>query len=90
MKLATISPNAVAECLLCQWKFVAPSRKRKKGTSEPLSQEERVTILEQNILAHLRDVHDRLMLTKDEIPSQEKGCLGKIYYNGRRPERVGF
>lgn len=83
MKLAVITPDYTASCLICTWKWKVPARK-KKGE---LSPEDRVRILEQNVLAHLRDAHDRIMLIKDVDEPKEEGVMGKIYYSGRRMVR---
>lgn len=86
MKLAVITPDAAAQCLLCSWRYKAPT-KRRKGQEE-LTLQERLRLLEENTMAHLRHGHDRLLLTKEELPAVEEGKLGVTYYVGRRPERI--
>ena len=84
MKLALITPDGLAQCLVCRWTWKAPSKKRKGGE---LALPERLKVLEENLLAHLRYSHDRMLHTKEEQPTKEEGVPGKIYYHGRRPER---
>lgn len=84
MKLASISPDFVARCLACAWSYKAPLKKRRGGA---LTVEDRVKILEENILCHLRICHDRCLLTKEELEPHEEGALGRVYYSGRRVVR---
>lgn len=86
MKLAMITPSAIAHCTLCRWQWKAPTKKRK--SQEPLTMEERFKVLEENILAHLRDAHGRILVHREELEPVEEGLMGKVYYHGRRPERV--
>lgn len=85
MKLAMVTPDAVAHCFLCQWQYRAPLRKRKKsGEKEELSLQDRSKVIETNVLYHLREVHGKMLLTKEEFSPTEEGLLGKTYYNGSR------
>lgn len=88
MKLAAINSDGVAQCLICSWNWKSPSKRRKKNIVEDLTTEDKIKLLEQNILAHLRDVHDRFLLTRERLNSTEDGDIPKIYYNGRRPEKL--
>lgn len=89
MRLAMLDPAGTGRCLLCKWDWKCPSHKRGKvkGTLVLLSKEEKTALLEERILAHLRDSHDRVMLIKEEPEMREKleGMLQKAYYNGRNP-----
>lgn len=90
MRLAMVQ-NGEVQCLLCSWRYKAPTKKRKRlGQAEELTLVQRLKLLEENILSHLRYGHDRLLLTKEETLPEEEGLMGRIYYNGRRPERVRF
>lgn len=87
MKLAAITPDAIAQCYLCRWAYKAPLRKRKKlGKPEELTLEDKRKVLEEIIIYHLRSAHDKMLLTKEELPAEE-GLLGKTYFNGSRPKR---
>jgi len=84
MRLALITPDGLAGCLVCRWTWKAPNKKRKGGELTP---EEKFKVLEENILAHLQYEHDRIMITRDQLQQTEEGLLNKTYYHGRRPER---
>lgn len=91
MKLAMTTPDGIAHCLLCSWQqYIARKRKNRRTKEEvEVSPQERSEALEKAVLAHLRDCHDRVMLTREEVVSknQEEAPLPKVYYHGRRPAR---
>lgn len=90
MKLAMISPDRTAVCLICSWAYRAPSKIRGAGAPRPLTQEEVTKVLQENLFYHLRHVHDRLLLTREEVPSKEEGVAATVYFNGRRPEYLRY
>ena len=86
MKLAMITPDGYAQCLLCRWVFKVQSRWHK--TKKELTLDEKFKVLEEQVLYHLRNApHNRLLLTKEEHQATEEGLLGKTYYLGRKPMR---
>lgn len=86
MKLALVSPDGVAACMLCSWSWKVPHKMRGKlRAAKELTTDEKLEILEEQVLSHLRYVHDRLLLTKDTI--QTGGEMPRVVYNGRRPSR---
>lgn len=89
MRLALINHNAEAKCAVCTWSWRCPSKRKKKGQPDQiLSSEERFKILEQNVLAHLRDAHDRILVTKEEFPPGEDDQIKRAHYNGQRIQGV--
>lgn len=92
MKLAMINSDVSASCFLCGWGMKSPSRRRNSrlGKEVELTIEERLKILEQNIVTHLRFAHDRMMLTKEVVIPKEKelGQVNKIIYSGRAVGRI--
>lgn len=89
MKLAMITPDGIAHCLCCTWQLKAPSKRRvRHGTTHDLTTSERQAYLEQSILSHLRDSHDRMLVTRDTCPRDPDVVgLDKVFYNGRRITR---
>lgn len=93
MKLAMIDSSGVGRCLICSWDWKVPSHRRGKGrglkTLILLTKEERVKLLEERILAHLRDTHDRIMLIREEVVPrvinafEDSSQFRKTYYCGR-------
>lgn len=89
MKLAIINPDGSAKCTVCTWSWKVGNKRKKKGCPDRiLTPEERFNILELNILAHLRDAHDRVLVTRDVFDPPSEGSLSKAYYNGQRVGRV--
>ena len=85
MKLAAIHPDATAHCFLCRWSFKMPFKRRVvRGEAQEVSPQERAKLLEEVVVGHLREAHDRLLLSKDERPPDDEGMPGKVYYLGRR------
>jgi hypothetical protein len=85
MKLAFVTPDGIANCLLCRWQEKPPlfhsvliDGKRKK---EELTREKKVELAQQSLIVHLRDAHARLMLEKQEQQLGEEGT--KIEFHGR-------
>jgi hypothetical protein len=87
MKLASISAEAVATCLCCGWEQKPPMLRLVHSTrkKEEIPLSKKIELAEQSVLAHLRDAHDRLMLTKEKIDLGEEGV--RLDYHGRRPEK---
>lgn len=90
MKLAMTTHDGTAHCLLCPWQQRIASKRKNRRTKEEVevSPQERGEALEKAVLAHLRDCHDRVMLTKEQVASKnQEEPLPKVFYHGRRPER---
>lgn len=90
MILALVSPDGVATCTCCAWQWKVPGKPLRKGKGKfqavrELTLAERLKLLEEQVLAHLRDQHDRLMLTRHELATG--GEFPKVMYEGRRPSR---
>lgn len=86
MKLALITPDGLAQCLLCRWQGRAPTKRRdrRRHTEEILTIAARYAALEHDLLLHLQSSHDRVLVTKEEILPASADALPKVYYSGRR------